>query len=58
MNKELKGVVGIQEHQKRAGVFGENEVYLNMLLRGEQASLTELAWFLAPGGLLDTWGAS
>ena len=55
MNKELKGVGGIQEHQKLAGVFGENEVYLNMLLRGEHASLTELAWFLAPGGLLDTW---
>ena len=47
MNKELKGVGGIKEHQKLAGVFGENEVYLNMLLRGEQTSLTELAWFFS-----------
>ena len=55
MNKELKGLGGIEEFREIADVLAGNEVFLNTLLRGEYTSLTELANFLIPGGLLDRW---
>ena len=57
MNQEFKGLGGIQEYQKLANSFSGSEVYLNMLLRADHASLTELASFLIPGGLFDTWSS-
>lgn len=57
MNPELKGLKGLKECQKLADLFGQYEIFLKTLIRGEQFSLTELADFLAPGGMLETWTA-
>jgi hypothetical protein len=57
MNPELKGRQGIQECWKLAEVFEAHEIFLGALVRGEQFSLTELANFLSPGGLLEVWTA-
>ncbi len=55
MNRELKGLGGIQKYRDLSDVFLSHEPYLGTLLRGEHTSLTELASFLAPDGLLAMW---
>ena len=55
MNSEIKGLGDIKEFQKLAQTFLEHEQFFEALLRGQFISLTELACFLAPGGLVDRW---
>jgi hypothetical protein len=55
MNKEFKGLWNLQKYQDLAACFAAHESFLNTLLREEHTSLTELASFLAPDGLLTIW---